>query len=147
MEGRTLSSTPDPSLAETPAGLAARLDRFLTERGDPLSAAKLPGTAVSNPSIDGQPDGLPLAAARLPLRRPVVWIRESPPAVTRCRGSHLLGHADALGDAYREKVEASPVESATSITELTLPPPRPAGRVFETVGELVEALKTDAKVL
>ena len=46
-----------------------------------------------------------------------------------------------------EKVAAESVEPATEVVSLELPPPRPDGRILESVDELIQALKNDAKVL
>ncbi|MEO0481393.1 MAG: electron transfer flavoprotein subunit beta/FixA family protein [Planctomycetota bacterium] len=45
------------------------------------------------------------------------------------------------------KVSVEAVAPATDTVSLELPPPRPEGRLFESVDDLIAALKNDAKVL
>ena len=46
-----------------------------------------------------------------------------------------------------ETVPAKDTEPATEVVSLSLPPPRPDGRIVDSVEALVEALKNEAKVL
>ena len=50
-----------------------------------------------------------------------------------------------------EEVDAEQVEPATALVSVTLPPERPPGKILgegpQAVGALIEALKSEAKVL
>lgn len=46
-----------------------------------------------------------------------------------------------------EQIDIDHVAPAARVTELTLPPERPAGKILESVDDLIAALKNDAKVL
>ncbi|MHC5064509.1 MAG: electron transfer flavoprotein subunit beta/FixA family protein [Planctomycetota bacterium] len=46
-----------------------------------------------------------------------------------------------------EEIEAAAIDPATSVESLSLPPARTEGKIVETVDQLVDALKNEAKVL
>lgn len=96
-------------------------------------------------------DGVYTAARDIEGAREVVTC-PTPAVISTNKGLNEPRYANLKGIMAAKKkplevVDVTPPAAATQVANLSLPPERPAGRIFESVDELVAALKNDAKVI